>query len=224
MMGGRRGRPGPCLLPASCPPRLHSSPFPELGSGPGSTLPPRWKGCAGGGEASEAWPLAPFLNFAAHPHLPAQVFLLKHFLGAERSWRRLTRLWSGADPRRGLGVPRTPSGCLLPATHASLHPRSCCTRGSPHIHPLALALTGAGPGTHGLASTISHLLLPHAHAPTAPTASLLLLSRATHVLRPCAARVAHSKRLSGKSQTLPVILRASPSSTVGGTFVSICVL
>lgn len=79
--GGRRGRPGPCLLPASCPPRLHSSPFPELGSGPGSTLPPRWKGCAGGGEASEAWPLAPFLNFAAHPHLPAQVFLLKHFLG-----------------------------------------------------------------------------------------------------------------------------------------------
>lgn len=108
-----------------------------------------------------------FSQLRGSPPSPSPGVSAEALPGAERSWRRLTRLWSGADPRRGLGVPRTPSGCLLPATHASLHPRSCCTRGSPHIHPLALALTGVGPGTHGLASTISHLLLPHAHAPTA---------------------------------------------------------
>lgn len=183
MMGGAGEGQDPASSQPAAPHASTPHPFLSwaLGLGPRSPLDGRAVLGAGGfgGLASGS-----FSQLRRSPPSPSPGVSAEALPGAERSWRRLTRLWSGADPRRGLGVPRTPSGCLLPATHASLHPRSCCTRGSPHIHPLALALTGAGPGTHGLASTISHLLLPHAHAPTAPTASLLLLSRATHVLSP----------------------------------------
>ena len=95
---------------------------------------------------------------------------------------------------------------LLPHTHThtDTHTQrilSCSTPISPYrnspLHTLTLALTGTGPGTHGLSSTIFHLLISPVYAPTAPTPSLMPFTRAPHVPPSCTARVAHSKWLSG---------------------------
>ena len=45
------------------------------------------------------------------------------------------------------------------------------------LHTLILVLTGTGPGTHGLSSTIFHLLISPAYVPMAPTPSFMPFSR-----------------------------------------------
>lgn len=169
----------------------------------------------------------PFLDFRAYLPLPEPRFLQKQFLG--QSLHRQTGVKWAQTQGEGSQVSEdhfdSALTCMFAYTPASTHPPAPHPSHPMHTPPptLTLALTGTGPGTCGFSSTVFHLLILHAQVPTAPTPSLMLFSRAMHV--PSHAQlewlILSAVRL---NRDTAYILRASSSSTVGGTFNSMWVL